>query len=664
MHKDVSCGIISENNNTLQQTVNIQDKCSYEVQMQSVSDISKPTRNHYRKFKLIMVDFFLANASYIFAWLILFGNLTNDEFLSTLLLSWGCFVIVFPVTFYVFGMYDSILRYAEAYEFFRCMIASIASAVAFFSITFSISTLSLMPKYIPISMYFFSAILAGVSTLFVRMAYRAYRSKRKRTTISEGLKKVLLVGAGYTGNAIIQELYREPNRRYEIVCIVDDDPDKFGRRIHGIKVSGGTKDIPNLSDKYDIDIIILAVPSASKADRERISKICSVTKCQIKKVPELYAFMTDTTSVISQIKDISIEDLLFRDVVDINLHNQVKSLAGKTILVTGAGGSIGSELCRQIAHLNPNCIVMLDINENGLYEIQQELLRFHSSTFELYAEIASIRDEVKLDLLFNRYKPDIVFHAAAHKHVPLMESAPEEAVKNNVFGTLNLSRCADKYSVFKFVMISTDKAVNPTSVMGATKRYCEMIVQCMNKDSSTEFVAVRFGNVLGSNGSFVPLFRKQISLGGPVTVTDKDVTRYFMTIPEAVGLVLAASEMAKGGEIFVLDMGAPVKIIDVAENLIRMSGLEPYKDIDIIFTGLRPGEKLHEELLMSEEGLQKTQNNQIFIGKPTEASLEDMLMHIDKMKYYAAENNSIELINSLQKVIPSFIQPNFEQQTS
>jgi FlaA1/EpsC-like NDP-sugar epimerase len=465
------------------------------------------------------------------------------------------------------------------------------------------------------------------------------------------------VGAGETGSAVIQGLYRDATRRYEVVCAVDDDPAKRGRVIHRVKVAGTTHDIPRLVDKHGINEIILAIPSATRKDMRRISSICAKTRCRLKKTPDLFEFDVQGASgenVTAHMQDVSIEDLLGRE--EISIHTKPQYLSGKTVLVTGAGGSIGSELCRHILAGGAARLVMLDIGENGLYDIQQELLHKHGRGISLYAEVASVREYAKLDLIFGRYKPDIVYHAAAHKHVPLMETAPEEAVKNNIFGTLNAARCADKHHAKRFVMISTDKAVNPTSVMGATKRVCEMIVQCLNPASRTEYVAVRFGNVLGSNGSVIPLFKAQIAAGGPVTVMHRDIIRYFMTISEAVSLVIKAGEMARGGEIFVLDMGEPVKILDLAENLIRLSGFEPYKQIDIAFTGLRPGEKLYEELLMQEEGLLKTSNSKIFIGKAIDIASDRLFDALDTLKALADANDTDALMDALHKLVPKFIE--------
>ena len=615
-----------------------------------------------RKILLMLADFLLITTSYVLSWIVLMRRISLAEHAETMLLSGICFVVVFFFVFLFLGMYGSLWRYAEAHEFVKCMLATMVAAGIFIAVTWIWLQPPFVPSRVPVTVYFLSAMMAGMSTLFLRMAYRAYRAARTGNRKYSGRKKVMIVGAGQTGNAVLQELSRESHHRYEVVCLVDDKREMIGGRIQNIKVEGYTENIPRLVEKHGIDVIILAIPSATNEDRQRITKICAKTKCQLKKVPDLYTFVTDAPSIVSQIREVSIEDLLGREVVIVS-DRQSSFLFGKVVMVTGAGGSIGSELCRQIVRQNPKRLVMVDISENSLYDIQQELLRSRDNNNLTYfhAEVASVRDEKKMDILFERYCPKVVYHAAAHKHVPLMESAPEEAVKNNIFGTLNVSRCADRHGAERFVMISTDKAVNPTSVMGVTKRVCEMIVQSMDQVSNTDFVAVRFGNVLGSNGSVVPLFRNQIASGGPVTVTHPDIIRYFMTISEAVSLVVAAGEMAQGGEIFVLDMGEPVKILDLAESLIRLSGYEPYTDIEIRFTGLRPGEKLYEELLMSEEGLRKTKNQKIFIGSPIDVSPDRLFESLSSLRELADENEIIGLAEGLHKLIPEFSENNCEQ---
>ena len=622
--------------------------------MQKVLEIFQKFKSRHRKIILMFADIALVSLCYMLTWAMLVGRISIWEYLPTMVLSWLVFAIVFFVVFLCFGMYESLWRYAEAYEFFKCCLATLVSLAIFVGLTLLILRPPLVQQHVPISVYFLSSMLAGMATLYLRMMYRAYRHTQVGGKISSGTKKVLIVGAGQTANAVIQDLQRAKDSKYEVVCAVDDDPNKNGRTIQRIKVAGVTRDIPKLVENHGVQVIIFAIPGATNAQKKRIINICAKTKCQLKKVPDLYEFVTDSASITSQLHDVSVEDLLGRDVIDIR-KGSAAYLTGRTVMVTGGGGSIGSELCRQIALQKPKALIIIDIYENNAYAIQQELVMKYGSKLNLHTEIASVRDTHKMELLFERYRPEIVYHAAAHKHVPLMETAPEEAVKNNVYGTWNISRRADKFKVKRFVMISTDKAVNPTNVMGATKRTCEMIIQSMNQISRTEFVAVRFGNVLGSNGSVIPLFKEQIVAGGPVTVTHPDIIRYFMTIPEAVNLVLKAGEMAGGGEIFVLNMGEPVKILDLAENLIRLSGFEPYKDIDITFSGLRPGEKLFEELLMGEEGLRKTPNDKIFIAEPIDVNPSYLFDFLTTFKPIAYDNKTELVVEKLHELVPTFV---------
>lgn len=445
----------------------------------------------------------------------------------------------------------------------------------------------------------------------------------------------MIVGGGNAGSMLIREIQTTDKIDYIPICVVDDDPAKLNKNVNGVKILGTTDDIPKLAEKYSIDEILIAMPAAPKAQVKRVFDICEKTKKRVKTLPGIYQIVSGDASVTA-LRPVQIQDLLGRDQIRVNLDEIMGYIENCVVLVTGGGGSIGSELCRQIATHNPKQLIILDIYENNAYDIEQELKRHHPE-LNLLTLIASIRDIVKLEDVFEKYKPDIVFNAAAHKHVPLMETSPNEAVKNNVFGTLNVAKCADKYKSKVFVQISTDKAVNPTNIMGATKRICEMIIQTIGKHSkNTKFVAVRFGNVLGSNGSVIPLFEQQIKEGGPVTVTHKDIIRYFMTIPEAVSLVLQAGAYAKGGQIFVLDMGEPVKIYDLAYNLIKLSGLEPDVDIEIKCTGLRPGEKLYEERLMDEEGMQKTDNGLINIANPIELDEAYLWSTLEKLKVAAA----------------------------
>lgn len=621
--------------------------------MGKLIELFKTIKNRYRSILLMLVDLFLITVCYLTSWLMQLGRIDLQAIMPTMLASWFAFVVIFFIVFQLFGMYQSLWRYAEAYEFYRCFLATMVASVVFTVTTLLVIRVPYFPARVPYSIYFLSALFSGVTTLYFRMVYRIYRTTKVGKKVSLGQKKVMLIGAGSTGNAILSELLKAKDSSYGVVCVVDDDPNKIGRKIQQIKVVGATSEIGALVSKYGIDVIIFAMPHAANKEKKRILNICAKTKCQLRKISDFYTVEMDRQEILSQLHDVSVEDLLGREVIDIK-GKFSEFITGKTVLVTGGGGSIGSELCRQIAAQSPRMLIVLDIYENNAYDIQQELTRKYGDELALHIEIASVRDSRKADLIFAKYRPDIVFHAAAHKHVPLMESNPEEAVKNNVFGTWNIARCADRYGVKRFVMISTDKAVNPTNVMGATKRVCEMIVQSMNQISRTDFVAVRFGNVLGSNGSVIPLFKEQIAHGGPVTVTHPDIIRYFMTIPEAVSLVLKAGEMAHGGEIFVLDMGEPVKILDLAENLIRLSGLEPYQDMKIEFSGLRPGEKLFEELLMEEEGLQKTESEKIFVGTPIDVNPAYLFDFLTMLKQIAYSNNTEAVVEKLHELVPTF----------
>lgn len=497
------------------------------------------------------------------------------------------------------------------------------------------------------------AVLVALFALITRFAKRLYVSvKYSITKDFKDRVRTMIVGGGNAGTTVIREMQSTDKMDYLPLCVIDDDISKIGRTIHNVKIVGGTEDIPKFAQKYSIDTILITIPTAAKADLKRIFDICKKTGCNVKILPGIHQIVSGEAS-ISALREVRISDLLGRDQVRVNLDEIMGYIENEVVLVTGGGGSIGSELCRQIASHNPKQLIILDIYENNAYDIEQELKRKYPS-LNLLALIASVRDKGKIEDVFQKYKPSIVFNAAAHKHVPLMETSPNEAVKNNVFGTLNMARCADKYGAKTFVQISTDKAVNPTNVMGATKRICEMIIQAIGRHSkNTKFVAVRFGNVLGSNGSVIPLFEKQIAEGGPVTVTHKDIIRYFMTIPEAVALVLQAGAYAKGGQIFVLDMGEPVRIYDLAVNLIKLSGLEPGVDIEIKCTGLRPGEKLYEERLMDEEGMQKTPNGLINIANPIKFDEENLWNTLDKL-YKAAYEETDEMKKLVCGLVPTY----------
>ncbi len=490
-------------------------------------------------------------------------------------------------------------------------------------------------------------------SLLIRYSQRLYFAVKYSISKKNNNKvRAMIIGGGSAGTMLLREIQTTDKIAYLPLCVVDDDETKVGKRIYNVKIVGTTADIVKYAEKYAIQEILIAIPTAPKAELKRIFSICEKTDCKIKTLPGIYQIVTGEASV-SALREVQITDLLGRDQVKVNLDEIMGYIENRVVLVTGGGGSIGSELCRQIATHNPKQLIILDIYENNAYEIEQELKRSHPA-LNLLTLIASVRDMTKLKDVFGKYRPEIVFHAAAHKHVPLMETSPNEAVKNNVFGTLNLARCADEFAASTFVQISTDKAVNPTNIMGATKRICEMIIQTIGKHSKhTKFVAVRFGNVLGSNGSVIPLFEQQIKEGGPVTVTHKDIIRYFMTIPEAVSLVLQAGAYAQGGQIFVLDMGEPVRIYDLAYNLIKLSGLEPNVDIEIKCTGLRPGEKLYEERLMDEEGMQKTQNGLINIANPIELNEEFLWKTLEELDK-AAHSETKEMKHLVAKLVTTY----------
>ena len=478
----------------------------------------------------------------------------------------------------------------------------------------------------------------------------------KLATKNTDISRVLIIGAGCAGEMVVKELEKNPQLNKKAVAIIDDDITRIGDQVSGVDIVGPRNSILKIVKLYKIDEIIFSIANISKKGKKEIIDICKNTNCKIKTIPGIYEII-DGKVDIKQVRDVDIEDLLGREPIEVDFNLMGSYIQDSTILVTGAGGSIGSELCRQIANIRPKKLIMLDNYENNLYSIQQELIRKYGDSIKMIAVVASIREQKRMEKIFDKYRPEVVFHAAAHKHVPLMENSPGEAIKNNIFGTLNVAMLSSKYNVKRFLLISTDKAVNPTNVMGATKRAAEMIIQSLNEESKTEFVAVRFGNVLGSNGSVIPLFKKQIEEGGPVTVTHPNIIRYFMTIEEAVGLVIQAGGMAKGGEIFVLDMGEPVKILDLAKNLIRLSGFEPDVDIKIVFTGLRPGEKLYEELLMSEEGLLDTKHKKIFIGRPIDFDKNDLQKYLIELRNIVLEEEDELMEQAMKNLVPTFISP-------
>ena len=606
-------------------------------------------KGRFRVYTLVLCDIFLINLSFLISFILrfdgdfikvfpsYFDSMVKAAVIATVV-KIGCFIFL--------KLYSSLWKYASIYEMVFLLISSLVGNALMLCYT-------LLPNTgIPRSIFFITfftdiALIGGI-----RFAYRVLRKLRNGAFINhKDFKRILVIGGGEAGAIVIKELVRNPEMRSIPVAIIDDDKMKLGKELHGVPVVGGRETITGTVKLRSVDEIIIAIPSASKKAINEILTECTKTGCKIRILPSV-GQLIDGSVVMQKVRNVDIEDLLGREPVKTDLDEISSYFENQVVLITGGGGSIGSELCRQIASFKPGHLIILDNYENNAYEIQNELLGRYPQ-LNLSVVIANIREKQRIDNIFKKYKPDIVFHAAAHKHVPLMEENPTEAIKNNVFGTWNVAECADKFGAKKFVLISTDKAVNPTNVMGATKRIAEMIVQATDTYSKTEFVAVRFGNVLGSNGSVIPLFKKQIEQGGPVTVTHPEITRYFMTIPEAVQLVLQAGVMAKGGEIFVLDMGNPVKICDLARNLIRLSGFEPDQDIKIKFTGLRPGEKLYEELLMEEEGLQATINERIFVAPPIFTDIVILKREINKLNDVIG-SNAEEITNYIPVLVPTY----------
>lgn len=603
--------------------------------------------NKYRKYILALIDMFIIIISFLSPHVM--SGIHPDKmvwFKNT----WYIYTIIYIGTFVLMGVYKNIWRYAGIQDIFKCLQANVIANLLFLVIT---KSLNIFVRYYVYVVAFF---VTSFCTLAIRIVYRALLIiGDKNTKKLSHYTNIMIVGAGQATVAILQEINRNNPNNYMVKCIVDDDKTKIDRTINSVPIVSSTEKIPAMIKKFDIDEIILSIPSIDKENKKRILDICADTKCKLKILPEVYSLLTNDKNIMDKIRDVQVEDLLGREPITLDCTFTKEYIQGKIVLVTGGGGSIGSELCRQISSYNPKKLIILDIYENNAYDIQQELIRIYGNKLDMEVEIASVRDKNKLHQIFTNYDFDVVFHAAAHKHVPLMEKNPEEAIKNNVIGTYNIVQVAHEYKVEKFVLISTDKAVNPTNIMGATKRIAEMIIQSYNRHSETDFVAVRFGNVLGSNGSVIPLFKEQIKVGGPVTVTHEDITRYFMTIPEAVQLVLRASSMAEGGEIFVLDMGEPVKIKDLAYNLIKLSGLEPEVEIDIQFTGLRPGEKLYEELLISHENNQiKTNIEKIFIERPTEIDEHELYELIKELEQAAINIDTERIIFLIEKLVPTY----------
>ena len=557
-----------------------------------------------------------------------------------------CAITIF--VFLCFRLYSSIWAFVSTSEVFRLVGAYGVLAVL------GLSIFHFDGNIMPRSSMVMGLLINFVCSVSIRFSYRMWRTAQKKfshVTHASGVKNVMLIGAGDAGRALAMEFSNSDFIRDHLACVIDDNPVKLNKRLCGAPIVGNRYDIPDVVKQYKISKIIFAIPSCSAKVRKEILDICTTTGCEVQLLPGIFQMVNGDVSV-SKLRKVDPQDLLGRDAIQVNLEEIFDYINGKTVMVTGGGGSIGSELCRQIASAKPRRLIIFEIYENSAYDIQMELKRNYPE-LELEVLIGSVRNTKRVDAVVGKYHPDLIFHAAAHKHVPLMEDSPNEAIKNNVFGTYKLAKAADKYGVKRFVLISTDKAVNPTNIMGASKRLCEMVVQMMNRQSKTEFVAVRFGNVLGSNGSVIPLFKKQIASGGPVTVTHPDIIRYFMTIPEAVSLVLQAGYYARGGEIFILDMGEPVKIDTMARNMIRLSGFEPDVDIKVEYTGLRPGEKLYEELLMKEEGLQETANQLIHIGKPIEMDDEAFCRQLERLEK-ACKDEVENMKDIVAEIVPTY----------
>ncbi len=595
---------------------------------------------------LLVLDVIILSLSFFISLYFKYDTFNNLDYL----IYYNTFVI--PVTvlkigiFYIFNFYKSLWEYASIEELVNIITGVLVANIAAFFLTVVIFGSTVFSN---------SAIITIVDMILIggsRFTYRALRQYKLKLIPDVVRKKVLIVGAGAAGVMILKELRNHKSFEVKPIGFIDDDIEKKGKVVNGVKVLGNRYDIPSVVEKFKVDEIIIALPSASSEDRIELLNISKNTSVKTKTLPGIYELIEGEIS-INKIRDVQLEDLLGRDEVKLDIGELNNLISNQCVLISGGAGSIGSELARQIIKYNPRKLILLDIYENTLYDFENEL-KTNYPTLDFEAIVVSVRDKKDLYKVFKKYKPNLVLHAAAHKHVPLMESSPSQAVKNNIFGTLNMLTGADKYNVNKLVLISTDKAVNPTNVMGATKRVAEKLIQIYNERSKTEFVAVRFGNVLGSNGSVIPLFKKQIEKGGPVTVTDPDVVRYFMTIPEACQLVLQAGAMAKGGEIFVLDMGKPVKILDLACDLIKLSGLEPYKDIGIEFIGLRPGEKLYEELLIASPDLKNTQNDKIFVEESEYLDYDGIMLKIYDLKKSLNKENPMEIKLELVKLVEGY----------
>jgi len=618
-------------------------------------------KNRFSLVFTVVADLVLIAAAFVLGFFVRgeFSLAQAQDYMSSLLLGVPLIMAIFFVAFSFFKVYRILWQYAKYFDFIKLIAVSFVSFFLFAVIHYffvcpenPVSSGHMFPRsaYIIGYMFVIFFLLAVRTAVYLVEKRPTYRPSPEEKTAVDG--NIMIIGAGKAASLLISDISNNPYiDRSLLKCLIDDNPAKKGSYIDGVIVHGGRDTIPEAVKKYDIKNIIFAIVSCSPEVRAELLSICSKTGCSVRTMPGVSNIINGMVG-LSDIRDVKIEDLLGRTPISIDIKRTKTMVCGKVVMVTGGGGSIGSELCRQIATLDPKRLIIFDIYENNAYEIQQELKRSHPE-LDVVALIGSVRDTERLRDVFTKYRPNIVYHAAAHKHVPLMEESPNEAIKNNVFGTYKTALAASKYGVEKFVLISTDKAVNPTNIMGASKRMCEMIIQCIDRHSETDYAAVRFGNVLGSNGSVIPLFKKQISEGGPVTVTHPEIIRYFMTIPEAVSLVLAAGAFAHGGEIFILDMGKPVRIVDLAENLIRLSGHTPGKDIEIKFTGLRPGEKLYEELLMSEEGMTATENELIYIGKPISIDEEKFMKGLEHLREVMYDDN-VDIRALVRDLVPTY----------
>lgn len=616
---------------------------------------------------LLTSDIILVNIAFFTALFLCFGGGPSSHYLNLYASQWVVLTLIHLVVNMAFRLHQCLLRYISTHELLYIGGATCLSSILFFA--YGHFTHIALPNAVYFTYASFVLLLLILSRFSYKFINRILSKFSKSYSSFKGKlngipqKRVLLIGAGDAAAILIKEAKKYPNNAYKIVAALDDDRSKHFSSLNGIPIRGPIENISKFVDIYSANTIIIAIPSASRERISQIFNLCSQTNCKLKIFSGISSAISEEDQTY-QVRNVKIEDLLGRDEIILDSTKIQEDITHRTVLVTGGGGSIGSELCRQISSFKPSRLIIFDIYENNAYDIQNELILNGFPRESLTVLIGSVRDKVKLNEVFETYQPDLVFHAAAHKHVPLMEDSPSEAIKNNVFGTYNVALCAKEYKARKFVLISTDKAVNPTNVMGATKRLCELIVQSINTTTThTDFVAVRFGNVLGSNGSVIPLFKRQLEAGGPLTVTHPDIIRYFMTIPEAVRLILQAMSFAEGGEIFILDMGEPVKILDLARNFIRLSGLEPHKDVEIVFSGLRPGEKLFEELLMDEEGITKTSSKKIFIGKPNNMTFQEVNAALNYL--HNAIESGMDLRQALHDVVPTYrIPPEHTQQVS